>query len=106
MVALDLRSRPTRPAKAARTSGRPAWFSMRGRSSGATSESPSTRPSAEITVTRAPVGRADWRTNARSSAGDAPRATSARVASCRSRALLARRASSISTANASRARVR
>src|SRR5205814_1649263 len=78
------RSRRRPPAGAARTSGREPWFSTRGRSSTATSESPSTRPSAAITVMREPVGREPRDAKARTSAGEAPRETSARASSCMS----------------------
>ena len=106
IVALVLRSRPTPPAKAASTSGRLPWFSTRGRSSTGTSESPSTRPSAAITVIRESVGREPRTVKAWKSSGEACRVTSVRASSCRSRPMLARRASSVSTANASSARLR
>ena len=58
MLTLFRTSRPTCPPSAALTSGRPAWFSRRGSSSGVRSDSATTRPSGAISVTRAPAARA------------------------------------------------
>src|SRR5262245_60922606 len=67
------------------------------------SESPSTTPSGAITVTREPVGMAARRVKRARASGLAWRTRSARVSSCSSRPAVARRASSASTANWSRA---
>ena len=102
--------RPT--ARAAITSSRVAWFSSVGRSAAATSESPSTWPSAAMNVTaRAPArrarrlprpghrSRARWRAGPRRAAPD--RAALSRMSSSSvRRASIARRAAS-TTASAS-----
>jgi hypothetical protein len=59
-VALCRRDSPQSPSCADMISGRWRWFSTRERSASETIESPSTAPSAPMTVTRASIDEPIW----------------------------------------------
>jgi len=52
-LALERRDRPSPLVRASTTSGRWAWFSIDARSDSCSNESPTTRPSSAMKVTRA-----------------------------------------------------